>query len=522
MTDTQIADGVLFPQDDGTGVTDGNEDATYAALLATLARYEDDSYVDSGLGFNSVVTTDGSEEFTLGNGLAFVEDNQSYSSGKRNGRAAFGFGSVLDTYDTELPDGLPTAVILPTSTTISLETDATVDVYLYIDPTVQDGSNVFVRHGSAVSTPSNPSILLGTINTADGTTNEQNRYRVVEDVDDDGYLETPRHFGFDSGRFELFGIGGPVTNSGASDGPILNNIQGSGLAIDSNGDLNVTSGGGGLTTDADGDSLIEPDYASGYLGFESERVVMEDPNATSGDGFAKDLYTHEQLDIYVDADNGSDTGAGTSADPYETLARAWEDIPFLLRHTVNVNLADATNPYTLNGLPTVGPHISHINAKFRINGNTSTPSNVKIGVPGTGPFYMSFQVYGSSPIDSLEIQGVDFDGAGVQVYGGQMGISDSYIRGATDPAIEQAVAGYGGHLSLRNVTRIGENASYAFYMNDGKRISMAGCDITASNAWVRDLGTGGIIHDEGTTGPQIFESGNSQSVLVIQGPATIG
>jgi hypothetical protein len=59
-------------------------------------------------------------------------------------------------------------IVLPSNITLSLDTDAVNDVYLATDPTTQDGA--YLRHGSAVTEPTDPSVKLGTVNTSDGST----------------------------------------------------------------------------------------------------------------------------------------------------------------------------------------------------------------------------------------------------------------------------------------------------------------------------------------------------------------
>ena len=168
MTDTTITDATVFPQDDGTGVPSGNEDGNYAALFGALSRYQDGTYVDTGLGFSSIVTTDGSEEVTVTAGIAFVEDGNNVTNSERAGLPQFGQGASTDTFDTELPDAMPTIVVVPTDVTISLDSDATNDIYLAYDPTTND--SVYVRHGSGVSVPSDPNLKLGTVDSTGGST----------------------------------------------------------------------------------------------------------------------------------------------------------------------------------------------------------------------------------------------------------------------------------------------------------------------------------------------------------------
>jgi hypothetical protein len=155
MTDTDISDAVVFPEDDGTGVPDGAEDYDSAGHFGLLSQHQGGTYVGNGLGFTNVDTTNETVDITTGH--AFVEfSSVTVQSGSGT------------TYDTTLPDAIVMTIVLPSNVTLSLDTDATNDVYLATDPTTNDGA--YLRHGSAVTEPTDPSVLLGTVNTADGST----------------------------------------------------------------------------------------------------------------------------------------------------------------------------------------------------------------------------------------------------------------------------------------------------------------------------------------------------------------
>jgi hypothetical protein len=155
MTDTSISDAVVFPEDDGTGVPDGSEDYNSAGHFGLLSQHQGGTYVGNGLGFTNVDTTNETVDITTGH--AFVEfSSVTVQSGSGT------------TYDTTLPDAIVMTIVLPSNITLSLDTDATNDVYLATDPTTQDGA--YLRHGSAVTEPTDPSVLLGTVNTSDGST----------------------------------------------------------------------------------------------------------------------------------------------------------------------------------------------------------------------------------------------------------------------------------------------------------------------------------------------------------------
>jgi len=167
MTDTTISDAICVPQDDGTGVADGSEDYNSAAYIQLLSKYKGDgSYVgedntgSATLQFNDVDTTN--EQVDVGTGYAYIMDgNHTVQSGFQT------------TYDTTLPVDTPYVVILPTTVVgLGLGTDTDNDVWLAVDPTTND--SVYIRHGSGLSAPTDPSVKLGTVNTSTGATTRPN------------------------------------------------------------------------------------------------------------------------------------------------------------------------------------------------------------------------------------------------------------------------------------------------------------------------------------------------------------
>jgi hypothetical protein len=161
MTDTNIVDAVVFAQDDGTGVPDGSESYDSAGGFSLLSRYKGDgNYVgedtngDATLQFNDVDSTN--NEFDVGTGHAYINDSVSIQSGAQT------------SYDTTLPDDVPYVVVLPNEVTnLSLDS-GTNDVWLAVDPTAND--DVYIRHGSGLSAPSDPSVKLGTVDASSGAT----------------------------------------------------------------------------------------------------------------------------------------------------------------------------------------------------------------------------------------------------------------------------------------------------------------------------------------------------------------
>lgn len=167
MTDQTLPDAVAFPEDDGTGVSDGDEDYDSAAYFSLLSKYKGDgTYVgedtsgSATLQFANVDTTN--EQVDIGTGYAYIMDSgNSVQSGSQT------------SYDTTLPVDNPYVVILPnTVVDVDLDADSVNDIWLAVDPTTND--NVYLRFGSGLSAPSDPSIKLGTVDTSSGSTTRPN------------------------------------------------------------------------------------------------------------------------------------------------------------------------------------------------------------------------------------------------------------------------------------------------------------------------------------------------------------
>jgi len=169
MTDTTINDAVVFPQDDGTGVSDGSEDYSSAAYFSALSKYQgygsyvgEDNTGSATLQFNDVDTTN--EQVDVGTGYAYItEGNHTVQSGSQT------------TYDTTIPIDTPYVVMLPSEVVdLGLGTDNVNDLWLAVDPTSND--SVYIRHGNGLSAPSDPSVKLGTVDTSNGDTTRANDF----------------------------------------------------------------------------------------------------------------------------------------------------------------------------------------------------------------------------------------------------------------------------------------------------------------------------------------------------------
>jgi hypothetical protein len=155
MTDTNIT-AVVNPEDVGTGVSEGEED--YISAGFDMIPEPNTSAILNGLSFTADF---GTPSFDLVSGVAYVETSGTeVQSGSQT------------TYDTTVPGNQYQHVIIPSNVTdLSLDDNAVNEIWIAHDRTNQDSA--FIRHGSGLSEPSEPSHKLGEIDTTGDTTSEQ-------------------------------------------------------------------------------------------------------------------------------------------------------------------------------------------------------------------------------------------------------------------------------------------------------------------------------------------------------------
>jgi hypothetical protein len=152
MTDTSLTDVTVFPEDKGTnGSASSGRDIAHAVQIATLAaRQGARSYIETGF----VPTAGG----TIPAGTAFVR----YEGGSQT------YDEASDSFSAWDSPVIFTVELHSDETGLAFETDASSDVYLAIDLAATDGDGAYIRHGSAVQEPTDPSVKLGVVDTAAG------------------------------------------------------------------------------------------------------------------------------------------------------------------------------------------------------------------------------------------------------------------------------------------------------------------------------------------------------------------
>lgn len=153
MTDTQLTDVTVAPEDRGTkGDANATRETGHAAHFATYtAQQGEQSYIERGF-----VPQDASG--TIPAGTAFVRhdggsqtyDDTSETFSAWNSPLVF----LVELHSDE--DGL------------AFDADAENDVYLAIDLGASEGNGAYIRHGSNVVEPDDPSVKLGVVDTAMG------------------------------------------------------------------------------------------------------------------------------------------------------------------------------------------------------------------------------------------------------------------------------------------------------------------------------------------------------------------
>lgn len=205
MTDTTIPNSIVWPEDVGTGTQASNTDFITAGYIATLAQSRGSDYVESGcdLQYNPA-----GPSVDISTGIVYCyydgDSTVQYTS---------------EAYDTNWDNPMVIAVSVPSVSNLSLDPDTTNEIYLAVDLEAQD--DAFYRYGSNVTQPSQPSVLLGNINTSNDNTVLANREpnaaydsvnanNVVSDVlQATQSISTPTLTGGVTGGQDLSGFTGP-------------------------------------------------------------------------------------------------------------------------------------------------------------------------------------------------------------------------------------------------------------------------------------------------------------------------
>jgi len=169
MPTTTLANAVVQPLDEGVGsIADGTESYSSAAAVAALAAHVDGAYHE-GLAPTNLSTANDTADVGPGRGYVL------YSGGSGNLQSGRSGGGAA--YDTSLAASVPLLVEVPSTVTLSLDANASNDVYLAVDldgATTGTPGDAYLQFGSSVSAPSDPSVLLGIADTASGATTAAN------------------------------------------------------------------------------------------------------------------------------------------------------------------------------------------------------------------------------------------------------------------------------------------------------------------------------------------------------------
>lgn len=169
MADTVVSDALVFPQDEGyPNITDGSEpwgSAGYLSLLALATA--NGKFIYDGLAFTGHDALNDQVDLTAGTALLEL------GSTSVDVQSTLG-GSSAPAYDATLPTPGSIMVTLPTTTADLAMTAASLNpvwVAYATDGTVTGVSSgdVYIRHGSAETAPTHPSVKVGETNPDDAT-----------------------------------------------------------------------------------------------------------------------------------------------------------------------------------------------------------------------------------------------------------------------------------------------------------------------------------------------------------------
>jgi len=148
--------------------------------------------------------------------------------------------------------------------------------------------------------------------------------------------------------------------------------------------------------------------------------------STGADNFALSDQNDQDITLYLDPNNGSDSNPGTQADPLATIQEAWESIPHFVEGAVTIDLTTVPSlPVSYNEDLYLYPKTGHSDilpfatgeygaGLIEILGDRSTPSNVKlnslyaVGMRGTGiPTVHGVEIQNESPFSNANA-GIQF------------------------------------------------------------------------------------------------------------------
>ena len=246
----------VFPEDAGTGASEGDyDDAANFASLAHATGLKD--YVVQGLNFTLNAAT---PSLDISKGKAVVTDN-----------AAQGNQS------TETRDGVAFVAEMDARTGIGL-TDGDVNhVFLQVDLSSDDTINIIVN--TTGSSPSEPFVKLGTVDTSGDTVSEINRDVPVKLSELSSHLHS-----------ELDGVGAAdhhsrYTDEEAQDSVWNNFSTGSNLSFtyDDAGNSASLSLSGSLYTDEDAQDAVGTILSSQFTYDDAGNAINIDPHASTSD-----------------------------------------------------------------------------------------------------------------------------------------------------------------------------------------------------------------------------------------------
>jgi len=255
MTDVLMTNGLVFPEDKGTGAPVESDEGDFGsgALFGTLAnRRGGSSFVTKGSFDISVTVGSTDSTLALSEGLGQLTydgsaEGVSVQDGSQQYSTSWPHKSGVIAHSTGISD-------------VTLETGSN-DLYIFVDLTQQNG--VYLRYGTSVAEPSGPSVYLGTAN-SDGSKNK------VNDLPDDELK-----------RLGLTELTGPIVG-----GSVVTSLLGPGNAVE-NGELRSSYGTDERAHFGDSDE-VTAGYVGDYDGNGNPAFTVVDESGTSNKNLLAD------------------------------------------------------------------------------------------------------------------------------------------------------------------------------------------------------------------------------------------
>lgn len=350
----------VFPQDSGTGVPETSADYVDAGSLAQLVHAPNSTdFVIEGFNFTPSYST---PSVSVSTGVAKISATQTKTPDHSDDGGS----------DSKTVNRVEFAVQTSSSITVSLTDGATNEIYIDIDPSTKDYVDILAF--SDGSTPSNPYLHIGTVDTTNNTATERNREPEVTARD----ISVPTGTVTVQGNEVLTTADDIQTDVENTDGTTLVPNVG---AIQAGTDLAFTDDGDGTTTL---DFTAEGSVDAGTLdGIDSTGFIQADGSISMSGNFdvAGNNVTGSagNLDFSGDALEYATVGNGSGA--FQVYDTAMGSTTLRVPENGPVSIPNTNLDISTNTLVASNGEVRGGGSGFGI---TATSGNLAIGTSGSG------------------------------------------------------------------------------------------------------------------------------------------